>query len=201
MRVRLAITEARATDAVLDILTTETPVLLGAETHGPVEPRRGLIEAASIEGEITDAQTGQLLAQGIDRRIDRGPLPADLTWADVDRFFDSGPNGSAPGSSARGGVSSPRGTRWCDHVTLCFSCPRSSCSDAASSGCDPPTIRTRTGAGCAPMPGYQPIRRRLPDQRVQDRYLDRRSCEPAVDTELRRQGDGLPSPGGSRTSC
>jgi Protein of unknown function (DUF3313) len=89
MRVRLAITQARATDAVLDVLTTETPSLHGAKTNGPVDAEtRAFIEAASIEGEITDAQTGQILAQGIDRRIDRGPLSADLTWTDVDRFFD-----------------------------------------------------------------------------------------------------------------
>ncbi len=89
MRVRLAITQARATDAVLDILTTEAPSVRRAKANGPVDSQtRAFIEAASIEGEITDAETGQLLAQGIDRRVDRGPLPADLTWADVDRFFD-----------------------------------------------------------------------------------------------------------------
>ena len=76
MRVRLAITQARATDAVLDVLTTETPSLHGAKTNGPVDAEtRAFIEAASIEGEITDAQTGQILAQGIDRRIDRGRSP------------------------------------------------------------------------------------------------------------------------------
>lgn len=89
MRVRLAITQARASDAVLDLLTTEAPSAHVIETGGPVDVEtRAFIAAASIEGEITDAQTGQLLAQGIDRRIDRGPLPADLSWADVDRFFD-----------------------------------------------------------------------------------------------------------------
>jgi Protein of unknown function (DUF3313) len=89
IRVRLAITEARATDPVLDILSTEATPVRSTESHGAVDlEMRQFIAAASIEGEITDAQTGQLLAQGIDRRIDHGPLPADLTWADLDQFFD-----------------------------------------------------------------------------------------------------------------
>ena len=59
---------------------------------------------------------GQILAQGIDRRVDRGPLSADLTWADVDRFFDFWAERICSRSSARGAVSYIRGRRWYDSV-------------------------------------------------------------------------------------
>src|SRR2546428_8254762 len=87
LRIRLAITHARAPDAVLDVCTVpcgeEAPPTgsdrLDAET-------RRLLGAAVIEGEIVDAETGTLLAQGVDgpRRADAPPLD---TWADIDRSF------------------------------------------------------------------------------------------------------------------
>jgi hypothetical protein len=87
MRIRLGITEARATDAVLDILTasqgTGRPHSAG---DGALDPEtRRFLEGAEIEGEIRDAQTNALLAEGIDRRRPGAP-PLD-TWAEVDRMF------------------------------------------------------------------------------------------------------------------
>src|SRR5262245_29804123 len=84
MRIRLAITEARSADPVLDVLRArgEGDVTAGS---GPLDPEtRRFIENAQIEGEIRDALTNQLLAAGIDRRRREGALPID-TWADVDR--------------------------------------------------------------------------------------------------------------------
>jgi len=87
LRIRLAITEAHASDPVLDILTaahgTGRPHPAGAGATD-AETRR-FLEAAEIEGEIRDAQTNELLAEGIDRRR-RGAPPLD-TWAEVDRAF------------------------------------------------------------------------------------------------------------------
>src|SRR5262249_60502332 len=55
---------------------------------GPLDSEtRRFIAAASIEGEIRDAQTNVLLAEGIDRR--RSDVPPHETWADVDRAFAS----------------------------------------------------------------------------------------------------------------
>ena len=87
LRIRLAITEAHASDPVLDILTashgTGRPHPAGA---GAVDPEtRRFLEAAVIEGEIRDAQTNTLLAEGVDRRRQGAP-PLD-TWAEVDRAF------------------------------------------------------------------------------------------------------------------
>ena len=87
MRIRLAITEARASDPVLDVLRArgDGDVTAGS---GPLHPEtRRFIERAQIEGEIRDARTNQLLAAGVDRRRREGALPID-TWADVDRALD-----------------------------------------------------------------------------------------------------------------
>jgi len=88
LRIRLAITQARASDSVLDVFTVppgeETQLATGNEPLHP-ETRR-FLGLAVIEGELVDAETGTLLAQGVDgpRRADAPPLD---TWADVDRGF------------------------------------------------------------------------------------------------------------------
>jgi hypothetical protein len=87
MRIRLAITEARATDPVLDVLRGRDD---GSATSGsgPLHPEtRRFIESAQIEGEIRDAVTDRLLAAGVDRRRRDHPPPID-TWAHVDRALD-----------------------------------------------------------------------------------------------------------------
>jgi hypothetical protein len=87
MRIRLAITEARASDPVLDVLRTRGRGTAGA-AEGPLDPEtRRFVEAAAIEGEIRDAQTNQLLAAGVDRRRRDGALPVD-TWPEVVRAMD-----------------------------------------------------------------------------------------------------------------
>ena len=84
MRIRLAITEARVSDPVLDVLRGRSGGDVTAG-DGPLhlETRR-FIEQAQIEGEIRDARTDQLLAAGVDRRRREG-APSIATWADVDR--------------------------------------------------------------------------------------------------------------------
>ena len=87
MRIRLAITEARASDPVLDVLRGRGD---GEATQGTgaLHPEtRRFIEKAHIEGEIRDAGTDRLLAAGVDRRRRKGALPID-TWAHVDRALD-----------------------------------------------------------------------------------------------------------------
>src|SRR6266446_5151998 len=87
MRIRLAITEARASDPILDMLRGrgDGEVTPG---NGPLDPEtRRFIESAEIEGEIRDARTNQLLAAGVDRRRPEGAPPID-TWADVHRALD-----------------------------------------------------------------------------------------------------------------
>ena len=88
MRIRLAITEARATDAVVDVLRARGDGGDVTPGNGPLNPEtRRFIENAQVEGEIRDAVTDQLLAAGIDRRHREGAPPLD-TWDDVDRALD-----------------------------------------------------------------------------------------------------------------
>jgi hypothetical protein len=87
MRIHLAITDAHASDPVLDILTasrgTGRPHPAG---DGPLDgATRAFLASAVLEGEIRDAQTNALLAEGVDRRR-RGAVALE-TWADVDRAF------------------------------------------------------------------------------------------------------------------
>ena len=83
LRLRIAVTAARASDPVLDVLTATADG--DARTGGGAlaSELRAFIDQASIEGEIRDANTNALLAQGIDRR--RRDAPPLSTWADLDR--------------------------------------------------------------------------------------------------------------------
>src|SRR5437867_1158616 len=87
MRIRLAITEAHASDPILDVLRARGGAGTAA-AGGPLHPEtRRFIAAAQIEGEIRDAGTNQLLAAGVDRRRRKGALPVD-TWAEVARAME-----------------------------------------------------------------------------------------------------------------
>jgi hypothetical protein len=87
MIVRLAITEARAADPILDVLRGHgrDDVTKGM---GPLhDETRRFIENAEIEGEIRDARTNELLAAGVDQR--RAGAPAITTWADLDHAVEA----------------------------------------------------------------------------------------------------------------
>ena len=88
LRIRLGITEAHASDPILDILTAAGDVE-HSTGDGPLDPEtRRFIEGAVIEGEIRDAVSGELLAQGVDHRRSTGSLEGVIdTWADIDRVF------------------------------------------------------------------------------------------------------------------
>jgi hypothetical protein len=83
LRLRLAITEARATDPVVDVMTAtpedDKPVT------GALSPElAAFIDAAAIEGEVRDAVSGDILAQGIDSR-QKGARTKIATWEGLDR--------------------------------------------------------------------------------------------------------------------
>ena len=89
IRIRLAITNARASDPILDVYTADQRASRSAPPpDGPIAPEtRRLLEGAVIEGELRDAATDELLAQGVERRRTKGSLE-HLTWAELDRIFD-----------------------------------------------------------------------------------------------------------------
>jgi hypothetical protein len=87
MRIRLAITEARAVDPILDVMRARADEKV-APGSGRLHPEtRRFIEQAHIEGEIRDAGSDRLLAAGVDRRRPEG-APAIDTWGDVYRALD-----------------------------------------------------------------------------------------------------------------
>ena len=69
MRLRVGITEAGKTIPVLDNLTAAIPIAMvlskGKKYIGGTE---AFVGKATIEGELADSQTGELLAAGVDRR-------------------------------------------------------------------------------------------------------------------------------------
>ncbi|MDD5116139.1 MAG: DUF3313 domain-containing protein [Candidatus Omnitrophica bacterium] len=90
MRVRCAITEARADSPVKDLLSTVTPAGLGISyakrfltgTHSGV----GVV---SVEGELLDSVTGQRLAAVVDRRAGtKSILGKPTRWGDVQDAFN-----------------------------------------------------------------------------------------------------------------
>jgi hypothetical protein len=87
MRVRLAITDARATDPILDILTASRGTgRIHPAGEGALDPEtRRFLASAVIEGEIRDAETNTLMAEGVDRRRP-GAAPFE-TWGQVDAAF------------------------------------------------------------------------------------------------------------------
>jgi hypothetical protein len=101
VRLRLAITDARASDPVVDVLA---PTLAEAARNGKTGPLgkelSAFIDAAVIEGEVRDAMTGELLAQGIDRRASGAPPPLP-TWEALDRGLAFWADGTFSGLEAR----------------------------------------------------------------------------------------------------
>jgi hypothetical protein len=69
LRVRLGLTQARQTDPVLDVFTFDVPPTMAVAADEPlVPPTQALVSAVSVEGQLTDAVTNAVLAEGIDRR-------------------------------------------------------------------------------------------------------------------------------------
>ena len=100
--IRLGITEARASDPVLDVLTASGGSDAAPASDGPLPPEVAKFVAnAAIEGEVQDAQTKVLLAQGVDRRPP-GVAPA-TTWGELDQRFARWADRVCGGLAARTG--------------------------------------------------------------------------------------------------
>ncbi len=101
LRLRLAITDARASNGVVDVLTPRPVDEPTNEKTGPLgRELSAFIEAAVIEGEVRDAMTGELLAQGIDRRASGAPPPLP-TWEALDRGLAFWADGTFTGLETR----------------------------------------------------------------------------------------------------
>lgn len=85
LRFRLAITAARASDPVLDVLSASPEDDDAGGGTGALSPElAAFFDSAVIEGEIRDAVSDEILGQGIDRRA-KGAPPPITTWEALDR--------------------------------------------------------------------------------------------------------------------
>ena len=90
MRVRCAITEARADRPVMDLLSTATPAGLGISyAKRLVVGTHSAVGVVSVEGELLDSLTGERLAAVVDRRAGTKSLLGKPTrWGDVQDAFN-----------------------------------------------------------------------------------------------------------------
>ena len=80
LRIRLALTQARQSDPLLDIFTDAVEPGAELPADAPLgDATREFVAHAAIEGEISDAGSGRTLAAGVDRRRARELR----TWGDV----------------------------------------------------------------------------------------------------------------------
>lgn len=90
IRAAFAITEAESSNAAMDTITSlipQTRLLTGAKGL-VVGGKPGFVGSAALEGKFTDAQTGQLLAAGVDRRGGTKDLSGMTNeWNDVEKAY------------------------------------------------------------------------------------------------------------------
>jgi len=90
LRLELALTEAVPSDVGMDIITTLLPpvgVLSSAQKLAT--GTQAFVGRASVEGKITDGDTGTLLAAAVDRRMGGRTLDGSMdTWNDVQQAFE-----------------------------------------------------------------------------------------------------------------
>ena len=90
MRAAFAITEAEASSPTADVVTSIIPparILTGIKGYA-AGGKPGFVGTAGLEGKITDAQTGKILAIAVDRRGGTKDLSGMTNdWNDVEKAF------------------------------------------------------------------------------------------------------------------
>ncbi len=90
MRIQLTITELEKPSKVMDTISTVLPTaLVASEVKRVTTGTHAFVGKASIEGKITEAETGELLLAAVDRRGGGKRIKgATSKWADVEAIFD-----------------------------------------------------------------------------------------------------------------
>ena len=90
MRIQVAITEARKSNVGMDVTTIIfPPVTILAGAKNLTTGTRAFVGEASIEGKITDAETGEVLLAAVDRRAGGRTMDGVMdSWDDVEHAFD-----------------------------------------------------------------------------------------------------------------
>jgi Protein of unknown function (DUF3313) len=84
--VRVAVTEARKCRPVANLVSTVVPMAIVLSAGKQVITGSGLgVGGVSVEGEVTDGQTGEILAMGVDERVGTKALRTKFngTWGDA----------------------------------------------------------------------------------------------------------------------
>jgi hypothetical protein len=90
IRAKVAITQAKESHVVLDVVSTVVPSAhVAASLTGLVTGKPAFVGEAQVEAKATDAVTGQLLEAGIDHRVGGKALTASefSSWGDVERMM------------------------------------------------------------------------------------------------------------------
>lgn len=89
MRIRLALTEAEASNVVMDVISTAMPIRPISRTTYLATGVHAFVGSAGIEAEIRDAMTDELLAAAVDRRAGaKSTKGATSQWDDVLASFE-----------------------------------------------------------------------------------------------------------------
>jgi hypothetical protein len=89
LRIQIAITDVEKSSAKLDTITTIIPVgFVVSKGKEFVTGKPSFVGEVSIEFKVLDAQSGKLLAAGIDRRVGAKKLKEIDSWTDVNTAFE-----------------------------------------------------------------------------------------------------------------
>ncbi len=89
MRIRVAITEADKASAALNMVSTVFPIgRIISEGKNLASGTHSFVGAASVEVEVTNAATGEVLWAGVDRRVGGKTVRGSASkWSDVHEAF------------------------------------------------------------------------------------------------------------------
>ena len=90
LRVAIALTQLGKADVTLDVISTVEPHIRAATSLYQLAAGAPTFEGdAAVEARITDAMTGELLAEGVDKRIGKRTLNANSlkSWGDVENIM------------------------------------------------------------------------------------------------------------------
>jgi hypothetical protein len=90
LRAKVAITQAKESHVVLDVVSTVVPSAhAAASLTGLITGKPAFVGEAQVEAKATDSETGELLEAGIDHRVGGKALTSSefSSWGDVERMM------------------------------------------------------------------------------------------------------------------
>ncbi len=90
LRIALALTEVKESKVGLDIFSTVAPpARVVSEARNLATGTQAFVGGATVEAELSDAETGEILVAAVDSRVGRKSLRgAASSWSDVEESFE-----------------------------------------------------------------------------------------------------------------